>query len=198
MVNINKYDFSFIALSMQVNLMVKVARAVKNNEEISEVEIGEGNSRTGKRKLTDIKKRIKKLTFRELNLLLDEDLIAQRQIAFLSICKTHLFIREFTVEILREKLLVYDYQITEGDYIIFYRRKSEMHPEMDNLTEKTQNKVRQVTFKILEQAGIIDDVKTRMVQPQLLEQKVINTIAEDDKEWLKVFLMSDVDIENLN
>jgi hypothetical protein len=69
---------------------------------------------------------------------------------------------------------------------------------MDNLTEITQNKIRQVTFKILEQAGIIDDVKSKTIQPQLLEQNVIRAIAEDDKEWLKIFLMSDLDIENLN
>ncbi|WP_319589381.1 BrxA family protein [uncultured Draconibacterium sp.] len=198
MIDIEKYDFSFIALSMQVNLMVKSARTLKDNKKIDVAEIGDGNSKTGKRKLVDIKKRIKNLTSNELSLLLNGDLITQRQIAFLSICKTHFFIRDFTVEILREKLLVYDYQLTEGDYIIFYRRKSEMHPEMDKLTEKTQNKIRQVTFKILEQAGIIDDVKSKTIQPQLLEHSVIRTIEEDDKEWLKIFLMSDLDIENLN
>jgi len=198
MVEISKYDFSFTGFSLRENLMAKVACAFRENVEVDKLEIGGGNSQTGKRMLSDIKKRIKKLTFRQLDLLIDGDLITQRQIAFLSICKTHLFIRDFTVEILREKLLVYDYQITEGDYIIYYRRKAELHPEMDNLTEITQNKIRQVTFKILEQAGIIDDVKSKTIQPQLLEQNVIRAIAEDDKEWLKIFLMSDLDIENLN
>ena len=100
------------------------------------------------------------------------------------------------VEVLREKLLVFDYQITEGDYISFYRRKSELHPEIEKLTEITQNKIKQVTFKILEQAGIIDNVKNKMIQPQLLDSNVINTIASDNKQWLKVFFMSDMDIEN--
>jgi len=198
MVKINKYDFSFTGFSMRENLMAKVANIVRDGEEIDKVELGEGNTNTGKKRLSEINKRIKKLTFKQLNLLIDGDLITQRQIAFLSICKTHLFIRDFTVEILREKLLVYDYQITEGDYIVFFRRKAELHPEIDNLTEITQSKIRQVTFKILEQAGLIDDVKNRMILPQLLEHNVINTIASDDKEWLKVFLMSDADIENLN
>jgi hypothetical protein len=198
MVETIKYDFSFTGFSLRENLMAKVACAFRENVEVDKLEIGGGNSQTGKRMLSDIKKRIKKLTFRQLDLLIDGDLITQRQIAFLSICKAHLFIRDFTVEILREKLLVYDYQITEGDYIVYYRRKAEMHPEMENLTEITQNKIRQVTLKILEQAGIIDDVKSKTIQPQLLEQNVIRAIAEDDKEWLKIFLMSDLDIENLN
>lgn len=198
MVNINKYDFSFTGFSMRENLMIRVAKTFRDGAEPDKIEIGEGNSNTGKKRLTEINKRLKKLTFKQLGLLINADLITQRQIAFLSICKTHLFIRDFTVEILREKLLVYDYQITEGDYIVFYRRKAEIHPEMDNLTELTQNKIRQVTFKILEQAGIVDNIKNKMIQPQLLEHNVANTIANDEKEWLKIFLMSDVDIENLN
>lgn len=198
MVETIKYDFSFTGFSLRENLMAKVASAFRENVEVDKLEIGGGNSQTGKRMLSDINKRIKKLTFKQLDLLIDGDLITQRQIAFLSVCKAHLFIRDFTVEILREKLLVYDYQITEGDYIVYYRRKAEMHSEMENLTEITQNKIRQVTFKILEQAGIIDDVKNKTIQPQLLEHKVIRAVAEDEKEWLKIFLMSDLDIENLN
>lgn len=198
MVNINKYDFSVTTLSLGLNDMIRVAEAARNEVTIDPVDIGNGNSKTGIKKLNEINKRIKNLTFKELNLLIDGDLITQRQIAFLSICKTHLFIRDFTVEVLREKLLVYDYQITEGDYLIFYRRKAELHPEMEKLTEITQNKIRQVTFKILEQAGILDDVKNKIIQPPLLEQNIINAIADEDKEWLKIFLMSDIDIENLN
>lgn len=198
MTNTNKYDFSFTGFSMRENLMIKVAKAFRDGAELDKVDIGEGNSNTGKKRLSEINKRIKKLTYKQLNLLIDGDLITQRQIAFLSICKAHLFIRDFTVEILREKLLVYDPQLTEGDYIVFYRRKTDIYPEMENLTEITKKKIRQVTFKILEQAGIIDDVKNRMIQPQLLEHKVTNAIADDDKEWLKIFLLSDVDIESLN
>lgn len=198
MTNTNKYDFSFTGFSMRENLMIKVAKAFRDGAELDKVDIGEGNSNTGKKRLSEINKRIKKLTYKQLNLLIDGDLITQRQIAFLSICKAHLFIRDFTVEILREKLLVYDPQLTEGDYIVFYRRKTDIYPEMENLTEITKKKIRQVTFKILEQAGIIDDVKNRMIQPQLLERNVVSAIVSDDKEWLKIFLLSDVDIESLN
>ena len=125
------------------------------------------------------------------------DLLTQKQIAFLSICKSQAFIRDFTVEVLREKLLVFDFQITEGDFISFYRRTVESQPESDRLTENTKNKIRQVTFKILEQAGIIDSVKNKMTQPQLLDTTVIKAIASDNKNWLKVFFMSDIDIQNV-
>jgi len=198
MKNINKYDFSFTALSMQERLMAKVAKAIQNDEKIEQNEIGDGKSKTGERKLHEVVKRIKNLSFKQTNLLINGTLIEQKQIAFLSICKTYLFIRDFAVEIIREKLLVCDYQITDVDYIIFYRRKADIYQKMDLFTEKSKHKIRQVTFKILEQAGIIDTVKNKMIQPQIIENNVINTIIDDNKEWLKIFLMSDIDIENIN
>lgn len=194
----NKYNFSFTAFSLRVNEMVKFSEAIKLNQSMEMIDIGNGNKHTGQKRTVEIKKRLKQFTDRELELFISGDFITQKQLAFLSVCKSHSFIRDFAVEVLREKLLVFDYQISEGDYISFYRRKSELHPEMEKLTEITENKIKQVTFKILEQAGIIDDVKSKMIQPQLLDANVINTIASDNKQWLKVFFMSDMDIENIN
>ena len=198
MVKADKYNFSFTGFSLRTNEMTKVAEAINEGLPVEMVDFGDGNRNTGQRRLVEIKKRLNKLTEKELHLFIFGDFNTQKQIAFLSVCKTHKFIRDFVVEVLREKLLVFDYQITEGDYISFYRRKVELHPEMENLTDRTEGAIRQLTFKILEQAGIIDDVKSKTIQPQLLDATVINTIASDNKEWLKVFFMSDMDIENIN
>jgi hypothetical protein len=146
--------------------------------------------------LSEINKRLRIFTAEQSDFFLLGDLTTQKQLAFLSVCKTHAFIRDFVVDVLREKVLVFDYEITEGEYITFFRRKSDVHPEMDDLTDITQNKVRQVTFKILEQAGMIDNIKTKNIQPQLLDSQLIKAIISDDSQWLKVFLMSDLDIEN--
>ncbi|SNR32572.1 Putative inner membrane protein [Lutibacter agarilyticus] len=198
MAKTNKYNFSFTGFSLRTNEMAKVAKAMNVGLPIVMVDFGDGNRNTGQRRLVEIKKRLKQFTEREFELFLSGDFGTQKQLAFLSVCKSHKFIRDFVVEVLREKLLVFDYQITEGDYISFYRRKLELHPEMENLTDRTQSAIRQVTFKILEEAGIIDNVKNKMIQPQLLDANVVNTIASDNKQWLKVFFMSDMDIENIN
>jgi hypothetical protein len=196
MVEANKYDFSFTGFSLRINDMRRVAEAEKNGIPYSKVDFGDGNPRSGKRRLSEINKRLRIFTAEQSDFFLLGDLTTQKQLAFLSVCKTHAFIRDFVVDVLREKVLVFDYEITEGEYITFFRRKSDVHPEMDDLTDITQNKVRQVTFKILEQAGMIDNIKTKNIQPQLLDSQLIKAIISDDSQWLKVFLMSDLDIEN--
>ena len=198
MSEVNKYEFSFTASSLRLNEMILLANSVIDRREFDYInKLGNGKAATGKRLFTELNKRLSKLTDVQIALLAHADLISQNQIAFLSVCKTYGFLRDFVVEIVREKFLVFDNEITEGEYISFFRRKTDLHPEMDELTEITQKKIRQVTFKILEQAGIIDNVKTKIIQPQLLDKNVIDAIIADDSDWLKIFLISDMDIVNL-
>ncbi|TQO36587.1 putative inner membrane protein DUF1819 [Arenibacter algicola] len=193
----NIYRFSFTASSLRLNEMILVAQATLQDRTIDYTnELGNGKEATGKRMLKEYQKRISKLTTKQLQVLAHSDYNNQRHMAFLSVCKTYGFIRDFVVEILREKLLVFDYQISEGEYISFYRRKADLHPEMESLTEKSQNKIRQVVFTILAQAGIIDSVKNKTIQPQILDTQLIDVIVKDDSQWLKVFFMSDMDIKN--
>lgn len=193
-----KYTFSFTASSLRFNEMIRVAQSTMEKEEVDyAIEIGNGKEATGKRILNEIQKRIAQLTTDQLSILANGDYTNQIHIAFLAICKTYGFIRDFVVEVLREKLLVFDYQISEGEYITFYRKKAELHTTMDSLTEVTQKKVRQVVFTILEQSGIIDSVKNKKIQPQIIDPLVIRAVAEDDAQWLKVFLINDMELKNL-
>ena len=192
------YEFSFTASSLRLNDMILVADALINNEEFDYVNIlGNGKAATGKRHYKEITKRLSNLTSNQLKLLADSDYVTQKQMAFLSVCKTYGFIRDFTVDVLREKYLMFDYEITEGDYNSFYRRISELHPEMDEYTEQTIKKIKQVTFKILEQSGLIDSVSSKQILPPIVDSIVIKVITEDNPEWLKVFLLSDLDINSL-
>lgn len=192
----NKYDFSFTASSLRLNEMLLVARAHHDGVEVDYTnDLGGGKSSTGKRMLSEFKKRISHLTRAQLEILLNSDLVTQKQLTLVSVCKAYSFIREFIVEVVREKVLVYDYQITDGDYISFYRRKFDLHEEMDSLTELTEKKIKQVTFKVLEQAGLINDIKNRIIQPQIIDYKLMKALVQDNPNWLKVLLVSDRDIQ---
>ena len=176
--------------------MLTVAKAKFEEKELDFVnDLGGGKYATGRKMFSEFNKRLSFLTPLHIEVLLDSDLVTQKQVAFVSVCKTYGFIRDFVIEVVREKFLVYDYQLTEGDYISFYRRKLDLHDEMETLTEITQKKIKQVTFKILEQVGLIDSIKSRIIQPQIIDFKLINAIEQDNPNWLKVLLVSDRDIE---
>ena len=196
MIKTSKYDFSFTASSLRLNEMLIVANAYQKGIEVDYVnDLGAGKSSTGKRMLSEFKKRLSHLTKLQIDILLNSDLVTQKQLALVAICKSYAFIKEFIVEIVREKLLVYDYQITDGDYFSFYNRKFDLHEEMDTLTALTEKKIKQVTFKILEQSGLINDINNRIIQPQIIDHKLIKALVQDNPSWLKVLLVSDMDIQ---
>src|SRR4051812_9529284 len=113
MIDNNRYDFSFTTSSLRLNEMVLVGQAALERRAIDHVnELGAGKSKTGRKMLSEFNKRISKLTADELRILVDADLSSQKQMAFLAVCKTYGMIRDFVIEVLREKMLVFDYKIT--------------------------------------------------------------------------------------
>ena len=189
-----KYEFSLTGSSLRVNDMVLFASKYVS-EAVAEFKSDKGT--TNKRMVSEFKKRIDTLTHDQQLLFVDGDFSTQKHLAFLSACKTYSLLRDFVIEVVREKFLIMDFSLTDTDYLSFIRRKEVDHDELAELTDQTQGKVKQVIFKILEQAGIIDNIKNKEIQLQLLDGPTKRVIVEDNPDWLKVFLMSDIDIQTV-
>ena len=199
-----KYVLSFTAASLRLNEMVKVARLIVENDPTNLNDIrdsgevfGSVKNRTTDREFREIKHRLEKLSPNQMEVLAYGDYLSQKQIGFLAVCKHYDFIRDFTIEVIRDKALVFDYQINESDFNSFINNQVLHHPELETFSESTLKKAKQVMFRMLEQAGIINNAVDKMIQPQLLQHDVTKSILMDDPKWLKIFLMPDYDIENL-
>jgi len=199
-----KYILSFTAASLRLNEMVKVAKdaqekGVQDLMQVreSDVVFSSVKNVTSIREFREIRKRLEKLTPDQTNILIEGDLISQKQIAFLAVCKHYSFIGDFTVEVIRDKVLVFDYKINESDYTSFINGKIPLHPELEVFSESTLKKAKQVMFHILEQVGIINNAIEKTIQPQILQGNVIKAIVKEDPNWLTIFFMPDKDIEQL-
>lgn len=202
--NKSKYILSFTAASLRLNEMVKVAKAAYENNtndlkmvKESGVVFSSVKTRTSDREFREVRKRLEALTPDQMNILIHGDFVSQKQIAFLAICKRYGFIRDFVVDVIRDKVLIFDYKINTSDFKSFINNRSHVHPELEEYSESTLKKAEQVMYHILEQAGIINNSKERMIHPQILQQQVINSIIKDDPMWLKIFMISDRDIKQL-
>lgn len=174
--------------------MIQFAQLYLTNNEI---DIGLTKESTNKRIVSEFKKRIDSLTISQQKMLIESDYLTQKQILFLSVCKSYGIIRDFVVEVIRENYLLMNYNISDYEFSSFLRRKEVQHDELNEISENTKSKVKQVLFKILEQGGIINTVKDREIQLQILNPSLIEVIVRDNPEWLKVFLFSDRDIQNM-
>ena len=200
----SKYILSFTAASLRLNEMIKVAKAAYDNNSTdlqvvkeSGVVFSSVKTRTSDREFREVRKRLEKLTPEQISILINADLISQKQIAFLAVCKRYEFIRDFTIEVIRDKVLVFDFKLNESDFNSFINSKILLHPELEAFSESTRKKAKQVMYRILEQAGIINNAVEKAILPQILQQDVINAIVRDDPAWLKIFMMPDRDIKQL-
>ena len=137
--------------------------------------------------------RLARLTGQELQLLTTGSAGEQLYLLWVAVCKHYLFIKEFAVDILREKFLRMDLLLTFQDYDIFFKDKAEWHDKLEKLADSTKAKLRQVLFKIMRQAEILS--KDNMIIPGLITQELALVLAKDNPVWLTVLPVSDADIK---
>ena len=197
-----RYSLSFTAAAFRLNDFIKFAEyyadtpgEINTTEVDADKVLGSGMRNTNKRIMAELVKRYNCLTPDQRALMVDGDYDEKKQICYLAIAKSYQFIREFIVEIVREKAMVYDFELSDTDFGIFINRKTPLHPELEQFTENTIYKVKQTLFKILADADVIDSTVSKQLKTQWLSEKLQDVILSDNPEWLKIFLISDAEIE---
>ncbi|NLA16137.1 MAG: DUF1819 family protein [Bacteroidales bacterium] len=184
-----KYSLSYTAASLRIHDTLLVAKAMHSgNFDAIDEKIGNGKRSTGKRIRQEMTKRLHNLTSQQFSYLLQANPDDAQNLAFVAVCKTYRFIYEFIVEVLCEKMLHLDFKITDGEYLSFYNRKAELHPQLEELSQTSSSKIRQVLFKILEEVGLIDSVRNKVLQPKFVSPEVGKLLREDDPQLLRIFL----------
>ncbi len=198
-----KYSLSFTAASLAANETQIISKIYLEEREWDIVKrkvvddniLQKGTITTRKREFAEIKKRISNLNEEELKFFVSSIGDELKHIALLSVYKTYRFIFDFAVEVIRRKYLLFDYEILDSDYEKFFESKKLAYEKLNTISQKTCYKIKQVSFKIFEQAGILDSVKTKNIKKPYLSNNLIEIIVKDDPKYLKGFLYSDQDID---
>jgi len=189
----DRYRLSYTGVSLAVSESVILAEAylqLKDWDNVKEKVWDENllKARTKssiQRVYQEIWPRLDQLSEEQLELLVEGHLQEQKHLLWYAICKRYAFIREFAVEVIHEKFLGLNYELTEFDYRAFYNRKADWHPELDQIKETTQVKMRTRLFWMLQETGIISE--DNMIIPVKLSRRVINGLASDSPDDLRIF-----------
>lgn len=163
--NKTKYNMSFTAASlMKHESRVLAAAYVQTGswDSVRELVVKENilGARTissAKRLFRELQIRLKHLTNDALRFLSEEaNDSEQSQILWFCVCQTYPFIREFAQEVLHESVMSLKCSIKTEDYDRFFNKKAQWHKEIDSLSESTEQKIRQVIFRMLKEAGFMD------------------------------------------
>jgi len=204
-VNSIKYSFSFTGASALITETLVIAEeyyklndwnAVQvfllDNNHLNKVKQG-----TFKREFSEIKKRLSLLTPDQIQLMIKGSYEEAKSMILLSLVKAYPFVNDFIVEVLLNKYLLFDRTLLDSDYKRFVDSKSFQHPELERITEIMSKKVKQVVFKLLEQVGLVTNIKNGILLKPFLSSQVVRVIIEDDPAYLSTFLCSSEEIKVL-
>ncbi len=205
MVHNTKYSFSFTGASALIAETLVITEEYNKLKDWKAVEkslldnnlLNKVKKATFRREFSEIKKRLSLLTHDQLQLMVQGSLDDAKAMILLSLVKAYPFLRDFIVEVVRNKYLLFDTVVSETDYIKFVNTKSLSHDELTSITEVTAKKVKQVIFKLLEQVGLITQAKNGTILRPVLNSKVIDVIIDDDPVLLNSFLFSNEEIKSL-
>ena len=202
----NIYNMSFTAGAAMLNETYAVAQALLDcngdwdrtkgitfKENLMQKDKAASNARY----FALMKQRLETLNQAELEMLVNSTVAVRRQLVLLAICKAHPFIYDFISENVRDCFYNQYEKVTHANFNEFYNEKKYEHPELEQVSEDTVYKMRQVTFRILEQTELIEDINSGILRRPYLSEAIERLIVRDDSKWLAIYLYSDNEISNL-
>ena len=202
----NIYNMSFTAGAAMLNETYAVAQALLDcngdwgrAKEITFKEnlMQKDKAASNARYFALMKQRLETLNQAELEMLVNSTVAVRRLLVLLAICKAHPFIYDFISENVRDCFYNQYEKVTHANFNEFYNEKKYEHPEIEQVTDQTVAKMRQVTFRILEQTELIEDADSGILRRPYLTENVERLIVQDDPKWLAIYLYSNNEISNL-
>ncbi len=111
-----------------------------------------------RRTLREIVNRVSTLNANEIAYLLEEaDRSDQQALLWIATCRAYRFVREFALEVMREKYLSFHLDLPLESFDILYDAKAEWNEGLAGISPSTRAKLRQVLFRMMREANIISD-----------------------------------------
>lgn len=121
----------------------------------------------------------------EIDLLCHGDYADQLSVLWLALCRAYRFIGEFAVELLSERFLSFRTHVTYDDFDSFYAAKAEWEPELEAISTSTREKLRQILFRLMREAGILN--QEDHICRALLSPSFAALMAQSDPHELRYF-----------
>ena len=194
MTQLQPYKMSFATGGLLINESIELARLHVSGESWDDTirrAIDEGTTalpkaESNRRILREISHRLLTLTDAERGFLIEEADRADKQaLLWLATCRTYRFVREFAIEVIRERYLSYQHDLPIESFDILFNAKAEWDEHLAELTLSTRLKLRQVLFRIMREAGVISEAG--QIQAALLSSQLKAMIEENAPSDLALF-----------
>lgn len=142
-------------------------------------------SSSGSRRARAVAQRLAVLSDDEVQLIVNASSTERGHLLWAAACRQYAFIAEFAEEVLRERFLTLAGTVTYQDYNSFFRSKVLWHDELDDVSETSYGKLRQVLFRMMVEAGLL--TKQGHIEPALLSARVVECLGQRTPSDIRFF-----------
>ena len=129
--------------------------------------------------------RLRRLTEAELGLLRRGAREEQAALLWLAVCRTYRLVGEFAIDELQERFLSMRPELEPEAFGRFIEAKAEWNKELATLRPSTRQKLQQVLFRILREAGLLS--REGEIQRMPLSKRLLATLGERNTSELAFF-----------
>jgi hypothetical protein len=198
----NRYKLSFTAAGLSISESFRIAEvylSCKNWEETKKIVLKNNllQSRTNARTIRtyrEISQRLKLLSINQIELLVEGDIHEQKNMLWFTVCNRYKFIQEFAIEVIHEKFMLLDFELTELDYDVFFNRKVDWHEELFDISDSTKQKLKTVIFRMLREAELI--TKDNLIIQTILSERLIEVLAPKAPMSFQIFPLQLSDVQD--
>ncbi|MCG5516452.1 MULTISPECIES: DUF1819 family protein [unclassified Ectothiorhodospira] len=199
-----RYRISFTSGSLYHRESVKLAElylSLRDWEEVRAQALRDNllqarTESTAKRTCREALARLQRLNDRELAFLPEANHQDQAHLLWVAVCRLYQLIADFAVEVIHERFIMMNLDLSFEDFDAFYNRKSEWHDELDNASASTRNKLRQVLFRMLREAGLLGKDKT--INAVLLSPRLVELLSQHQPDECLYFPVHESDIKGMS
>lgn len=138
-----------------------------------------------KRLSREIVLRLQHLSMKELDYFIEAQPKDQCYILWISVCRCYNFIGDFSIEVLRERYLALKMDLPHNEFDIFFNKKAEWHSEIDKIKLSTKQKLRQVLFRMLREADLLEG--NGIIKPAILSPRFLEIIQHKNQQDILYF-----------
>ena len=191
---IQPYKMSFTSGGLFLNESISVAElhlADKGwNQTLSRaLEVGTTSlpkAASNRRTLREIINRLSTLNDEEIRFLIDEAKREEQQyLLWVATCRAYRFVREFAIDVICDRYLSYQLDLPQESFDIFFAAKAEWDDGLASISYMTRNKLRQILFRMMREAGIISD--SNHIQSTYLSNPLRVLLEARTQSYLEVF-----------
>ncbi len=146
--------------------------------------------RTGVRLVRETVNRLSELSDHEVEILADLTASERGHLMWSAACHRYDLIGEFAEEVLRERFLTLAGTVSHGDYDSFFRTKAMWHDELNEISDLTYKKLREVLFKMMVEAGLLN--AHGGIEPSLLSARIAGFLTKRTPSDIRFFPTRDV------